>query len=249
MFKGRFLGRNRSSVRLDSSPPSRSLLYYVSGPITSFVLCGLMFGSVCSAQLADTRSLDAYGNAVRQSVITARIHGMEEFLHLGTNSSLRTDGLEFVIWDYLRTGNRAQSVNYAQELLKLDPGNPLAIAARADANLHAEESAPNSIVRLKAALYGLGSFRRPEGMTDTEFRLLKSQVTTTLKGAAGLASLELRDYPAARTYLTEAVTAAPENGRLVYGLALALLLDKNPDASTGYWYLARAVNLTRGTQA
>src|SRR5215510_4086133 len=138
MFKGRSLGRNRSSARLGSSLPLRSVPYRILGPITSFVLFGLMFGSVCSAQSADTRSLDAYGNAVRQSVITARIQGMEEFLHLATNSSLKTDGLEFLIWDYLRTGSRAQSANYAQELLRLDPGNPLAIAARAEANSDAQ---------------------------------------------------------------------------------------------------------------
>jgi hypothetical protein len=202
-----------------------------------------------TAQSVDTRSLDTYASAVKQSVIAARIHGMEEFLHLAANSSLKTDGLEFLIWDYLRIGNRIQSANQAQELLKLDPGNPLAIAARAEANVDAQKPAADRFAHLKVALEGLESLHRPEAMTDSEFRLLKNQVGTTLKGAAGLTSLELRDYSSARNYLRQAVAAAPENGRFAYGLALALLLDKNPDASTGYWYLARAVNLTRGTQA
>jgi tetratricopeptide (TPR) repeat protein len=247
MFERKSLERSRSTVRLSRSPRLNFPLRGALGVTLSLVLWAIVLRHASTAQSVDTRSLDSYASAVKQSVITARIHGMEEFLHLAANSSLKTDGLEFLIWDYLRIGNRVQSVNHAQELLKLDPGNPLAIAARAEANVDAQEPAADRFARLKVALEGLESFHRPEAMTDSEFRLLKNQVGTTLKGAAGLTSLELRDYSSARNYLRQAVAAAPENGRFAYGLALALLLDKNPDASTGYWYLARAVNLTRGT--
>jgi hypothetical protein len=221
----------------------------VLSAIFSFVISGFLLGCVSHAQSADTRSLEAYTSAVKQSLLSGRVHAMEEFLHVATNSSLKIDGLEFLIWDYMRSGNRARSANYAQELLKVDPANPMAIAVRADSNLDIQDSPVHRLPRLKGALERLDILRKPEGMTDSEFRLLKNQIRTTLKGTAGLTSLELSDYQSARNYLTEAVTGAPEDGRFVYGLALALLLDKNSDASAGYWYLARAVNLTRGTQA
>lgn len=38
----------------------------------------------------------------------------------------------------------------------------------------------------------------------------------------------------------------PNSARYVYGLAIAMLKQKPPQ-SQGYWYLARAVNLSRGT--
>src|SRR5690349_18910236 len=218
-------------------------------PVLLLFLCGLALHPSAGAQSADARGLVAYSDAIKQSVIAARIQGMEQFLQLAPDSRLRQDGLEFLSWDYLRTGNRTQSAKRAQELGRVDAGNPLAIAIAADAGTDTQDPANVRLTKLREALEKVGGMRKPEGMADNEFRLLKTQVETMLLGAAGLTSLELRDYAAARNYLVQAVTAAPENGRFAYGLGLALLLDKNPDPSKGYWYLARAVNLTRGTQA
>jgi len=249
MSERKSLEPNRSSALVSRSPRLNFSLSRILRATLWLLLCGVVEGPVSGAQTTDTRSLDAYANAVKQSVIAARIHAMEEFFRLGTNSTLKPDGLEFLIWDYLRTGNHMQSAHYAQQLLQLDSGNPLAIAARAEANLDAQDTPANRLTRLKAAIERVDTLHKPEGMSDNEFRLLKGHLDTALRGAAGLASLEVSDYSSARTYLGQAVTMAPENGRFVYGVALALLLDKNPDASAGYWYLARAVNLTRGTPA
>ena len=248
MFERESLERNRCSVRRSNSPRRTLVLWYALKAIP-LLLCTLLLTDASFAQSGDTRGLDAYTNAVKQPLLMGRIHAMEEFLHVSGNSRLRTDGLEFLIWDYMRIGNRAQTADYGQELFKADSGNPIAIAVRAAANLEALDSPANRLGQLKGALERLDNLRKPEGMTDSEFRLLKNQTRTTLNGSLGLTSLELRDYQAARNYLIEAVSATPDDGRLVYGLALALLLDKNPDASAGYWYLARAVNLTHGTQA
>ena len=250
MFKRTsLLERNFSSVRLGRCSRLSSALRRALAPTLSFLVCGVILGKPSSAQSADTRSLDAYAGAIKQSVITARIQGMEQFLQLAPDSRLHADGLEFLTWDYLRTGNRAQSLKRAQELIRTDSGNPLAIAVAADAGVDAQDPPATRLARVKRALESRGAMQKPEGMAESEFRLLKTQVGTMLQGAAGLDSLELRDYMAARSYLTQAVAGAAENGRFAYGLGLALLLDKDPDASKGYWYLARAVNLTRGTQA
>lgn len=249
MFERASLERNLLSVRL--SKPLRLNSVFVRGlTLTlSLVLCGIILDGSSSGQSADTRSLDAYSSAIKQSVIAARIQGMEQFLQLAPDSRLREDGLEFLTWDYLRTGNRTNSLKDAQEVIRADSSNPLAIAVTADAGVDTQDPPTTRLARIRGALEGLGAMRKPEGMADSEFRLLKTHITTMLQGAAGLTSLELRDYATARSYLTQAAAGAPENGRFAYGLGLALLLDKNPDASKGYWYLARAVNLTRGTQS
>jgi tetratricopeptide (TPR) repeat protein len=249
MFERTSLERNFSSVRLSRAPRLNFSFCRTLTLTVLLLLCSLGLEKSLSAQSADTRSLDAYSAAIRQSVIASRIQGMEQFLQLAPDSRLREDAFEFLIWDYLRTGNRAEGVRRAQELIRADSSNPLAIAISADAGVGAQDPPTARLAKVKGALESLDSMRKPEGMADSEFRLLKTQTSAMLEGAAGLVSLELRDYTAARSYLTQAVNAAPENGRFVYGLALALLLDKNPDASKGYWYLARAVNLTRGTQA
>lgn len=254
MFERTSLERNFSSARRRKSSPLKSYLrrtffHQALALVLSLLLWGFVLDQSSSAQSADARGLESYSDAIKQSVIAARIHGMEQFLQLAPDSRLRADGLEFLTWDYLRTGNRTESAKRVQDLLRVDAGNPLAIAVSLDAGADAQESPNVRLTRIKEALEKVSAMRKPEGMADSEFRLLKNQVGTLLQGAAGLISLELRDYAAARGYLTHAVNGAPENGRFAYGLGLALLLDKNPDASTGYWYLARAVNLTRGSQA
>lgn len=249
MFKRVSLEHNLVSRCLGRSSLLSRFSHRAWVPVLALLFFGLLLDQRSAGQSADARGLESYSNAIKQSVIAARIQAMEQFLQLAPDSRLREDGLEFLTWDYLRTGNRMQSAKRAQELAGMDSGNPLAIAVVTDAAADAQEPANVRITKIKEALDKVPGMRKPEGMPDNEFRLLKNQVNTLLEGAAGLSALELRDYTAARNYLVLAVNGAPDNARFAYGLGLALLLDRNPDASKGYWYLARAVNLTRGTQA
>ncbi|MGB9122453.1 MAG: VWA domain-containing protein, partial [Candidatus Angelobacter sp.] len=73
------------------------------------------------------------------------------------------------------------------------------------------------------------------------------QIAIMLNGAVGLSYLAIEDYPQARVALEQAVASDPNNAQLVYGMGLALLNGKNRDQYRGYWYLARAANLTAGT--
>jgi hypothetical protein len=84
-------------------------------------------------------------------------------------------------------------------------------------------------------------------MLDRNFQMLKQQVAIMLNGAVGLSYLAIEDYPQARLALEQAVTSDPNNVQWVYGMGLALLNGKNRDQYRGYWYLARAANLTGGT--
>jgi hypothetical protein len=88
---------------------------------------------------------------------------------------------------------------------------------------------------------------KPEGMLDRNFRMLQQQVAIMLNGAIGMAYLSLQDYPRARPALEQAVASDPNNTQWVYGMGLALLNGKDRDPYRGYWYLARASNLTGGT--
>jgi tetratricopeptide (TPR) repeat protein len=88
---------------------------------------------------------------------------------------------------------------------------------------------------------------KPEGMLDRNFQMLQQQVAIMLNGAIGMAYLSLQDYPRARPALEQAVASDPNNPQWVYGMGLALLNGKDRDPYRGYWYLARAANLTGGT--
>ncbi|MBZ5504524.1 MAG: hypothetical protein LAO78_03455 [Acidobacteriia bacterium] len=219
------------------------------------VILVLLAVSICGvrarAQSAETNSVSAYAEAIQQSTISERISGLERYLTLSGSGTLRIDALEFLIWDHSRLGHQTRSAQHAQELLRISPGNPIAIAilnqtVKAESNQY---SAQNRLTMLASALARLDQLSKPEGMLPRNFAVLRQQVAEILNGEQGLAYLELKDYASARAHLQPAVASDPNNAQLVYALGLALLEGKNPDLYNGYWYLARAANLSGGTPA
>ena len=168
----------------------------------------------------------------------------------GGSSKLKTDALEFLVWDNFRLGHQSQSAQRAKELLAISPGNPIAVAVLNQDMSSAprdKDATANRLAQLNSAMSSLDQLSKPEGMLDRNFQMLKQQVAIMLNGAVGLSYLAIEDYPQARIALEQAVASDPNNAQLVYGMGLALLNGKNRDQYRGYWYLARAANLTAGT--
>ena len=192
-------------------------------------------------------AVQAYADAIKESVIAQRITAMEHYLTVSSGGSLKRDALEFLVWDHLRLEHPAQARQHAQELLAIAPGNPLAIAV-----LNQDPPAPNlgrraleaRISMLRTAASDVEQLTKPEGMPQHNFDGLRRQLATMMSGALGLTYLQLQDYPEARQSLEQAVNSDPNNAQWVYSLGLALLNGKNRDEYRGHWYLARAANLT-----
>jgi hypothetical protein len=212
------------------------------------VSLGLMSG-IAQAQSAGS-SIGAYADAIKQSTIAERIIAMERYLALSSGGGLKVDALEFLVWDHMRLGHQSQSAQRARELIAISPANPIALAAlnqNAPSAPRGKNTVQERVAALKSAISGLDHLNKPEGMLDRNFQMLRQQVAIMLTGAMGMSYLEIEDYPEARLALQQAVASDPNNASWVYGLALALLNGKNRDQYRGYWYLARASNLTGGT--
>ncbi len=215
-----------------------------------FVLCAL----TATAQ-PKPNSVEAYAKAIQQSTVAGQISAMEHYLAIAENGILKQDALEVLIWDYTRTGSAQRMKQRAQDLLRLDPRNPVAIAALEEQapapsqgkHETSEKAGKERIIALKAALVALESLRKPEGMQDGDFAALRRHVEAGLEGALGLAHVAREEYQEAKTPLQEALTSDPANAQYAYALGLALLLAKEPDPARSYFYLARAADLTRGT--
>lgn len=224
-------------------------------PRTSFIflltlVLALARPSCAQQAQAAGSSLNAYADAIKQSTISERITAMDRYLSMAGGSKLKTDALEFLIWDHFRLGHQSQSTQRAKELLAISPGNPIAVAVLNQDMSSAsrdKNAAANRLAQLNAAMTSLNQLPKPEGMLDRNFQMLKQQVAIMLNGAVGLSYLAMEDYPQARLSLEQAVTSDPNNAQWVYGMGLALLNGKNRDQYRGYWYLARAANLTGGT--
>ncbi|HEV7520774.1 MAG TPA: VWA domain-containing protein [Candidatus Angelobacter sp.] len=214
---------------------------------TLILLLGL--SASCFGQ-AQGSSVSAYADAIKQSTISERITAMDRYVAMSGGSKLKTDALEFLVWDHLRLGHQTQSAQRARELLAMSPGNPIAVAVLnqdlSSASLD-KRVTQNRLAVLNAAVRSLDQLGKPEGMLDRNFQMLRQQVAIMLNGEVGLTYLAIEDYPQARLALQQAVASDPNNAQWVYGMGLALLNGKNRDQYRGYWFLARAANLTGGT--
>jgi tetratricopeptide (TPR) repeat protein len=222
----------------------------ISFSLSLILLLALARPSCAQQAQSAGSSLTAYADAIKQSTISERVTAMDRYLSMAGGSKLKTDALEFLVWDHFRLGHQSQTTQRAKELLAISPGNPIAVAvlnqdmssASSDKN-----AAANRLAKLNAAMSSIDQLPKPEGMLDRNFQMLKQQVAIMLNGAVGLSYLAMEDYPQARLALEQAVTSDPNNAQWVYGMGLALLNGKNRDQYRGYWYLARAANLTGGT--
>src|SRR3954447_2602630 len=220
---------------------------WISFSFSLILVFGL--GEISCAQSAGS-SISAYADAIKQSTISERITAMEKYVAMAGGSKLKTDALEFLVWDHFRLGHQSQTTQRAKELLAISPGNPIAVAVLNQDMSSAsrdKNAAANRLAKLNAAMSSIDQLPKPEGMLDRNFQMLKQQVAIMLNGAVGLSYLAMEDYPQARMALEQAVTSDPNNAQWVYGMGLALLNGKNRDQYRGYWYLARAANLTGGT--
>ncbi len=237
--------------KLAASSPGRTIRGLCAAWL---ILTMLLIGwSSSAAQTADTSQIDAYLKAIQQPDVSGRLAALERFARSAPASSLRTDALEWIVWDERQTHNDAAASTWAEELLKSDPDNPLGLAMAADAERRALHSGaarhPEYEQIANHGLWSLPALRRPEGMSHDEFSRLQQQVEGMLNAAVGTAALDRKDYLAARSPLARAVNAFPNDAQLVYGAALADLSGDKPNRQQGYWLLARAVNLAAGTPA
>ena len=140
---------------------------------------------------------------------------------------------------------------WANALHDADKDNAIALALLSnDARSELQRGGIKPERLLAMASHGLDNLpqtSRPLGMSDGEFAELERRANAMLSGAAGAAEVQMHDYVAARAYLHNAVAVQPNHAADVYFLALADLNGKDPNRKEGYWCLARAVNLSRGT--
>jgi tetratricopeptide (TPR) repeat protein len=246
IFCSRGEGRMKGKV---ASKPRATVLC----SLCALVLLGLVWSTPAHTQAG---AVEAYAEAMKQPRIAEQIAGLERYLSVAQNSILRQDALEVLIWDYLRMGSVRHVQERAQELLKLDPGNPVAQAALQEqgnetpiAQTKSKNRSHHSqrVLTAQAALVALEQLRKPEGMEPQDFAALRRRVESRLNGTLGLAYVQEEQYQEARTPLQQAVAVDPANPQYAYALGLALLNSKEPDQQSAFLYLARAVNLTKGT--
>ena len=212
----------------------------------------LAAATALAAQTGQT-SLEVYANAMKQPQVSQQITELEKFVGMADNGVLKHDALEVLIWDYVRMGSTGHAQQTAADLLRMDSGNPVAIAAMPVENTlqrgNERRAARDHIQSAQAALSAMETLRKPEGMLPGDFAALRRHVESSLNGSLGLAYVDRRLYQQALTPLQQAAAVDPANPQYAYALGLALLYSKDPNQQNAFLFLARAANMTQGTPA
>ncbi len=97
-----------------------------------------------------------------------------------------------------------------------------------------------------AALEGLkiiSAFPKPQQATDEQWATIKKTYTNQFYNTAASASYYLKDYKAAADNYAAALAMDPQQPFDDYRLGLAELGENPPEATAGFWALARAVDM------
>lgn len=201
-------------------------------------------------EIKDPAEYNAYMSALNQTDPNQKTISLEGFITQYPNSVMKEDALELLMASYEQAGNPAKVKETAQRILQAQPNNLKALALLTYSARAAAEAGQNPQQNLQEAgqygrqgLQAVQTAQKPEGMNDADWQKLKTQVTTIFNGSVGQAALQQKNYPEAQQALKAAVEAQPNNLRDLYPLAISFL-EMNPPNPEGFWYIARAVNLT-----
>ena len=159
---------------------------------------------------------------------------------------------------YTELKNYPKVIEFADKVIalgdKVDAGGKLeALQARCQVfpfvfNAKAADAADQLTKERDAALQGaalLKSYPKPAGstMTDAQFDDQKKPVIAFFEGAAGFASLKLKDSAGAVAAFKEVLAITPTDAAASYQMGVAYLEMKPPQSLDGFWSVARAINL------
>jgi tetratricopeptide (TPR) repeat protein len=204
-------------------------------------------------EIKDPAEYNAYVAALGMSNPAQKAAAMEQFLQQYPNTVMKSEALEQVMGAYQQAGDVQKAMDAATRLVQADPNNVaalylLAVVNRTNAQNGNAQAAPAARQNGEKGLQALQSFAKPDGMTPDAYDKAKQQMALGFNGAAGFGALQAGDYPNAQKYLGAAVNANPTDLSNVYPLALAYLQPK-PLNPLGFWYGARAINLSKSNAA
>lgn len=238
-----------------------------------FSCCLIVTLAVCTCSAFASTSgassdalLREYNAAIAQKQPTDKIRKLEQFAWT-TSGPLRADALEVVVWEYLRAGNNARALTWANELNLADKANPLALAVICQEAQHSSQTKAEREQLHRMASQGeraLPRLRHPVGMSDTDFAALRRQASIMLERASGQPMSQGGDRATARwdransarndsgaahsSAKAVAHTSADlDNVQRMYRRAMADLKHKNSNHRQDFWDLARAVVLSGGS--
>jgi tetratricopeptide (TPR) repeat protein len=200
---------------------------------------------------------NAYQAAANEKDAKQKIALFDAFVTKFPNSTLLPYVYQAYWETYLELRNYPKVIEYTEKFLAMGDKNPLqnrlTATYRHSAVLEVAYNPkdPNAKDYLtkgrdiaQQGLKLLDQFPKPDKLTDEQFaEQVKKPVALILYGAAGFASLQLKDYQAAADSFKAVLALTPTDAVASYRLGLAYMAMTPQQSFDGFWALARAIDL------
>jgi tetratricopeptide (TPR) repeat protein len=201
--------------------------------------------------IKDPAEYNAYMAALNTPDAAQRAAAMEAFVKQFPASIVKVDALEQAMAAYQKLGDTARVEATAVAILQFEPDNIRALSI-VTVLRRARATTPQAAVELREpaekGLRLLAEWKKPDALSDDEYKKLRDQIIVIFNGADGFALLQAKDYAAARDHYLKSVALDPANLQDVYQLSIACL-EMSPLDVNGFWYIAKSINLAQGNDA
>ncbi len=201
---------------------------------------------------------NAYQACAGEKTPAAQIKCLDDFVSKYPNSALLIYIYPLYYNDYTQLKNPQKVMEYADKVVALGDKAEAAIRygalyarALAYATLNSQEPAQATKAK-EAALLGLKTIdelKKPDNMSDDDFKGQKKQPTILFNYTAGNASMILKDYAAAAASFKAVLALNPDDLTTNYNLGRAYQAMTPPQQMDAFWYFGKAVTAKGATQA
>ena len=203
-----------------------------------------------SKVIKDPAEYNAYMTALNTQDPGQRAAAMDAFVTQYPNTIMKPEALDWARAGYQAAGNQAKLQETANKILQINPNSVRALAILTYFERASGDPAKAAKARQdgEKGLQELASWTPPSDLPAADAKKMKDQMTSIFAGAAGYGALQAKDYPAAKDFYKKALQIDPNSLQDVYQLGIASL-ESNPMDPLGFWYIAKAVNLSKGNDA
>lgn len=221
-------------------------------------LAAAAFAQQAAAPSYTPAEYNAYIAASKETNPQQRITELGDFVAQFPSSTLLPYVYQTEYQTYGQLKDYPHTITYADKLLALgDKADPTArlqaYIARAQAFYLGTNSndktlaAPDQLTAARTAAAdgqkALDSWQKPASVSDEQYAKLKKSQGILFQTVAGVASLSLKDYPAAVQAFKATLALDPTDPLTYYHLGVADLQQTPPAFMDGAWALARAIAL------
>ena len=203
--------------------------------------------------IKDPQEYNDYTNAVGQPAGAAQAAAIETFLTKYPNSVVKNDLLERLMASYQQAGDMTKTLDAADRLLAVDPGNLRALAisvflekAQAQQKTNPADAQPILDKAATQAQAGL-SATKSASMSDADFQKLKAATAPIFDSAIAQDADNKKDFTGAITAFNNELKAYPDPAMTqttglndTYLLGQAYAQQTPPDLKNAVWFLTRA---------